>query len=311
MTQPPMSKLPDLSTRQLRAFLTLAEQRSFTRAAEALHLSQPAFSALIRALEEALDTRLFDRSTRSVELTPEGRLFETSARQLLDDFGAALGTLRDHLQLRTGRVSLAVLPSLAAGWLPAILAEYKAQWPGVEIQLRDALSDDCIDLLRAGVVDFALAATGPQTMGLKTEVLCADGFHLVCRKDHPLAKLKVGAIKLKDLAPYPFVHLARNSSVRQRLDVAVHPMQLNTVLEVEHLATVAGMVEAGLGISVVSALTLFHFERPALVTRALKLPGLKRRIYVVRRAGESLSVAAEALRGLVVKRLAQAKDILG
>lgn len=306
-----MSKLPDLSTRQLRAFLALAEQRSFTRAAEALHLSQPAFSALIRALEEALDTRLFDRSTRSVELTPEGRLFESSARQLLGDFGAALGTLRDHLQLRTGRVSLAVLPSLAAGWLPAILAEYKAQWPGVEIQLRDALSDDCIDLLRAGAVDFALAATGPHTTGLATEVLCSDGFHLVCRKDHPLARLKVGAIKLKDLAPYPFVHLARNSSVRQRLDAAVHPMQLNTVLEVEHLATVAGMVEAGLGISVVPALTLFHFERPALVTHALKLPGLKRRIYVVRRAGESLSVAAEALRELIVDRFTEAKGTLG
>lgn len=305
-----MSKLPDLSTRQLRAFLALAEQRSFTRAAEALHLSQPAFSALIRSLEEALDTRLFDRSTRSVELTAEGRLFENSARQLLGDFGVALGTLRDHLQLRTGRVSLAALPSLAAGWLPAILAEYKAQWPGVEIQLRDALSDDCIDLLRAGAVDFALAATGPQTTGLATEVLCSDGFHLVCRKDHPLARIKVGAIKLKDLAPYPFVHLARNSSVRQRLDAAVHPMQLNTVLEVEHLATVAGMVEAGLGISVVPALTLFHFERPALVTRALKLPGLKRRIYVVRRAGESLSVAAEALRGLIVERLVQARDAL-
>lgn len=306
-----MSKLPDLSTRQLRAFLALAEQRSFTRAAEALHLSQPAFSALIRALEEALDTRLFDRSTRSVELTAEGRLFETSARQLLSDFGAAIGTLRDHLQLRTGRVSLAALPSLAAGWLPAILAEYKAQWPGVEIQLRDALSDDCIDLLRAGVVDFALAATGPQTTGLQTEVLCADGFHLVCRKDHPLAKLKAGAIKLKDLAPYPFVHLARNSSVRQRLDAAVHPMRLNTVLEVEHLATVAGMVEAGLGISVVPALTLFHFELPALVTRVLKLPGLKRRIYVVRRAGESLSVAAEALRGLITERFTQTRDVLG
>lgn len=306
-----MNKLPDLSTRQLRAFLALAEQRSFTRAAEALHLSQPAFSALIRALEEALDARLFDRSTRSVELTAEGRLFETSARQLLGDFGAALGTLRDHLQLRTGRVSLAALPSIAAGWLPAILAEYKAQWPGVEIQLRDALSDDCIDLLRAGAVDFALAATGPQTTGLTTEVLCSDGFHLVCRKDHPLARIKVGAIKLKDLAPYPFVHLARNSSVRQRLDAAVHPMQLNTVLEVEHLATVAGMVEAGLGISVVPALTLFHFERPALVTRALKLPGLKRRIYVVRRAGESLSVAAETLRGLIVERFAQTRDVLG
>ena len=92
-----MSKLPDLSTRQLRAFLALAEQRSFTRAAEALHLSQPAFSALIRALEEALDARLFDRSTRSVELTPEGRLFEVSARRLL---GRRRKTLRVRLVVR-------------------------------------------------------------------------------------------------------------------------------------------------------------------------------------------------------------------
>lgn len=296
---------PDLSTRQLRAFLALAEQRSFTRAAQQVHLSQPAFSALIRTLEEALDARLFDRSTRSVELTAEGRLFEASARQLLGDFGAAVGHLRDHLQLRTGRVGLAALPSLAAGWLPAILAEYKAQWPGVELSLHDSLSDDCLDLLRGGVVEFALASTGAHSAGLQTEVLCSDGFHLVCRQDHPLARRKAADIKLKDLAPYPFVHLARNSSVRQRLDAALHPMQLNTVLEVEHLATVAGMVEAGLGISVVPALTLFHFQRPALVTRALKLAGLKRRIYVVQREGESLSVAAQALRQLIVMRLKQ------
>ncbi len=296
---------PDLSTRQLRAFLALAEQRSFTRAAQQVHLSQPAFSALIRALEAALDARLFDRSTRSVELTAEGRLFETSARQLLGDFGAAVGHLRDHLQLRTGRVSLAALPSLAAGWLPAILAEYKAQWPGVELSLHDSLSDDCLDLLRGGVVEFALASTGAHSAGLQTEVLCSDGFHLVCRKDHPLAKRKATELKLKDLAPYPFVHLARNSSVRQRLDAALHPMQLNTVLEVEHLATVAGMVEVGLGISVVPALTLFHFQRPALVTRALKITGLKRRIYVVQREGESLSVAAQALRQLISKRFKQ------
>lgn len=302
--------LPDLSTRQLRAFLALVDQRSFTRAADALHLSQPAFSALIRALEDALGARLFDRSTRSVELTAEGRLFETSARQLLGDFGAALGTLHDHLQLRTGRVSLAALPSLAAGWLPEILAAYKAQWPGVDIHLRDSLSDDCIDLLRAGAVDFALAATGVQTPGLQTEVLCADGFHLVCRKNHPLAKAQ-GALRLKDLAPYPFVHLARNSSVRQRLDAAVLPMRLNTVLEVEHLATVAGMVEVGLGISVVPALTLFHFEKPGLVTRPLKLAGLKRQIYVVQRAGGSLSVAAQALCTLIQEKFARNKRLLG
>lgn len=295
--------LPDLSTRQLRAFVALSEQRNFTRAAQQMHLSQPAFSALIRALESLLETRLFERSTRAVALTAEGRLFEASARQLLGDFGLALGHLRDHLQLRTGRVSLAALPSLAAGWLPEILAEYKAQWTGVELQLHDTLSDNCLDLLRGGVVDFALASTGAHSAGLQTRVLCADDFHLVCRRDHPLARQRGAGLGLKDLAPYPFVHLARNSSVRQRLEAALHPMQLHSVLEVEHLATVAGMVQAGLGVSVVPALTLFHFQHPDLVTRALKVRGLKRRIYLVQREGESLSVAAQALKALVVQRL--------
>ncbi|MBU0589127.1 MAG: LysR family transcriptional regulator [Gammaproteobacteria bacterium] len=294
---------PDLSTRQLRAFLALSQQRNFTRAAALLHLSQPAFSALIRSLEQALDARLFDRNTRSVELTAEGRVFEGSAQRLLEDFGDAMGDLRAHLQLGKGRVSIAALPSLAAGWLPAIFAEYRQNWPGVDLDLHDSLSDDCIALLRTGKADFALAATGPNSMGLQTEVLCADGFHLVCRKDHPLAKRKAADLRLKDLAPYPFVHLARNSSVRQRLDAAMHPMQMNTVLEVEHLATVMGMVEAGIGISLVPALTLFHFERPTLVRLPIKAAGLTRRIYVVQREGESLSVAAQAMRKLVVQRM--------
>ena len=94
---------PDLSTRQLRAFLALADRNHFTRAAEACHLSQPAFSALIQALEQAVGTRLFDRSTRSVQLTPEGRLFEPAARRLLDDMHEALSGLTDHVRCRTGR----------------------------------------------------------------------------------------------------------------------------------------------------------------------------------------------------------------
>jgi len=150
-------KTPDLSTRQLRALLALADRCNFTRAAQSCHLSQPAFSALIRGLEESLGTRLFDRDTRSVQLTPEGRLFEGSARRLLDDMGGAIKDLTDHVERRKGRVRVAALPSLAAGWLPTILAEFQQAWPGIAIELHDALSDACIAQLRGGQADFALA----------------------------------------------------------------------------------------------------------------------------------------------------------
>src|SRR5690606_3347434 len=106
----------NLSTRELRAFVSLAEQRNFTRAAAQCHLSQPAFSALIGGLEQGLGARLFHRTTRHVELTAEGAAFLGAAENLLRDAEAAAEDVRDHVARRRGRVSVAVLPSLAAGW---------------------------------------------------------------------------------------------------------------------------------------------------------------------------------------------------
>lgn len=294
----------DISGRQLRAFVALADQRNFTRAAQTCFLSQPAFSTLIRTLEDVVGTRLFDRDTRSVQLTPEGRLFDASARRLLEDMQRALGDLSDHAERRKGRVSVAALPSLAAGWLPAILAEFMEAWPGIAVELHDALSDACIAQLRNHQADFALAATGAGTSSasdLRGRKLCSDRFHLVCRADHPLAK--VPKLTAKQLAPWPFVQMSRISSVRQSLDAALHPLRLNAVLEVEHLATVMGLVEAGVGVSVVPALTLFHFRRDTLVTRPLPIAGLARTIYLVQRREGSLSVAAQTLHDLIVQRM--------
>jgi len=290
-----------LSTRQLDAFLALAEQRNFTRAAAQCHLSQPAFSALIRALEEDLGLRLFDRSTRHVDLTGEGQNFLESARRIRAEITTALAAMRDAATLQRGRVAVALLPSLAAGWLPGVLAAYRAAYPGIEIDIADVLSEPCIERVASGRADFALAAIRADTPELQAEPFCSDDFHLVCRADHPLAYRKK-PIAPADLATWPFIHLARNSSVRQYLEAAFHPEAMHTLMEVEQLATVMGMVRAGLGISVVPALTLFHFDQPGLVTRPLALPGLLRQIYLVRRRDRSLSVAAQALYTLVMSQ---------
>jgi LysR family carnitine catabolism transcriptional activator len=290
----------NLSTRQLRAFIALAEERSFTRAAALTHLSQPAFSALIRSLEETLGQRLFERSTRHVDLTTEGREFEASARRVLAEFDGAVAGARDYAARRRGRVSIALLPSLAAGWLPAVLAEFHAAYPGIELEVADVLSEDCITRVRSGRADFAIAATRADTPELRAEPFCSDRFHLVCPAAHPLAKKAV--LRPADLAGVPFIHLSRTSSVRQYFDAAVHPQTMNTLMEVDQLATVTGMVRAGLGVSVVPSLTLFHFQDPQVVTRPLAWPSLTRRIYLVLRKDRGLSIAAQALHDLVVRR---------
>lgn len=295
----------NISTRQIDAFLALAAQRNFTRAAVQCHLSQPAFSALVRTLEDDLGLRLFDRSTRHVELTAEGENFLESARRIRAEVDAALAGMRDAATLQRGRVAVALLPSLAAGWLPDVLARFSAAHPGIELDIADVLSEPCIERVAAGKADFALAAIRADTPELRAEPFCTDGFHLVCRDDHPLARRAVGKSKKAtlsagDLAAWPFVHLARTSSVRQYLEAAFHPQVMRTLVEVEQLATVMGMVRAGLGISVVPTLTLFHFAQPGLVTRPLNLPGLTRQIYLVRRRDRGLSPAAQALYALVM-----------
>ena len=290
----------NVSTRQLRAFIALAEERSFTRAAARTHLSQPAFSALIGALEGTLGLRLFHRSTRHVEPTAEGQEFELATRRVLAEFDAAVLGVRDQVARRRGRVSIALLPSLAAGWLPQVLAGFRAEFPAIELEVRDVLSEPCIEAVRAGRADFALAATRADTPELRAELFCSDGFHLVCPAGHPLA----GApnVRPRDLQAHPFVHLSRTSSVRQYLDAALHPLKMHTLMEVDQLATVMGMVRAGLGISVVPSLTLFHFRQPDVVTRPLAWPGLTRRIYLVRRRDRALSLAAQSLHDWMLPR---------
>lgn len=290
----------NISTRQLRAFIALVDERNFTRAAEKSCLSQPAFSALIRSIEDVAGVRLFDRSTRHVELTPEGALFEVSARRLLGDFTVALDELSDHVAKRKGRASIAALPSLASGWLPGILSEYHAEFPGVSLELHDALLEPCLSLVRQGRVDFALAAKGSDMSDFVIELLCADSFYLVCRRDHPLAANKT--VRLKDVAGHPFIQLARSSSVRQHLEAALFPLQLHTAFEVEHLATVTGLVAAGLGVSLVPEMTLSQFAHENVAVVPLAKRGPTRSLYLVRRRDRSLSVAAQALFDLIQAR---------
>jgi len=291
----------NLSVRALRAFVVLADCRHFTRAAERCHLSQPAFSQLIRRLEEAVDARLLVRSTRHVALTPEGALFADAARRIVADAEAAIANLRDHAAGRKGRVAIAALPSIAADWLPGLLAQFRTRHPGVTIELFDALSDRCLALVREGRADFALAAPGVNLVEFDTRPIYTDRYYLVCRRDHPLARRR--SVRLHELAGCALINLSRSSSVRQHLEPLLRDVpHSSTGLEVEQLPTLAALVASGLGVSLVPELTLFHFRRPELATVLVEAAGLERPIFVVRNKGQSLSAAAAAMLEMIQAR---------
>ena len=290
----------NLSTRQLRAFLTLEEERSFTRAAQRIHLTQPAFSALIQSLEDAVGVRLFDRSTRRVELTPEGSHFLRTAPRLVNDLESLVVEMRELVSKRRGKVAIAALPSLAAGWLPRILADFAQQYPGVELSLHDALLEPCLQKVKEGEVDMALAAKGRDMSGLWVEPLCEDRFYFVCRRDHALSKQTT--IALGNLEGAAIIHLGRGSSIRQSLSSQAGLELLRTRLEVDHLATVTGLILAGLGVSLVPGMTLFHFRHPDLrIIPLAQDSDIRRELYVVTRANRSLSQAAGAFHALLLQ----------
>ena len=145
------------------------------------------------------------------------------------------------------------------------------------------------------------AAIRADTPELRAELFCSDGFFLACPAGHPLAGGRVP--RPRDVAAWPLIHLSRTSSVRQYIDAALHPQVLPAVLEVDQLATVSGMVRAGLGVSIVPALALYPFRGAGTGAAArLSWAGLKRRIYLVRRRDRGLSVAAQGFYDWVMAR---------
>ncbi len=292
----------NISTRLLYAFVALEESRHFTRAAQRCHTSQPAFSAMIQKLEAAAGARLFERDTRNVTLTPEGELFSEVARALIAEIESAFANMADHVARRRGRVSIAALPSLAARALPAVIAQYRRLYPGVSVTLHDALSDQCLALLRERKADLVLTAPGADFIEFESRTLCSDPFYLVCRRDHPLAKKR--RLHAGDLAGHAIIHLAKASSVRQHVDVLLRDVAaVHSGFEVEHLATVAGLVEQGLGVSLVPELTLFQFRQLDLVAVPLQAGGQTRPILIVQRKGQALSIAAQAMVELIEQHI--------
>jgi LysR family carnitine catabolism transcriptional activator len=293
---------PNISVRLLYAFVALVDLKHFTRAAERCHSSQSAFSVMIQKLETAVGAKLFERDTRKVTLTPEGVLFAEVARTLIDEIECAFNDMSEYVALRRGRVAVAALPSLAARGIPAVIAEYKQKYPGVSVQLYDALSDQCLSMLRAEKVDFVLTAPGQNFVEFESSVLCSDPFYLICRRDHPLASRR--SIRVEDLAHCEIVHLTRSTSVRQHVEVLLRDVPtVHSGLEVEHLATLAGLVEHGLGVALVPELTLFQFRQLNLVAIPLKATATVRPVLIVKRKDQSLSIAAQAFLALVEERI--------
>jgi len=282
--------------RDLDIFLVLAETGSFRRTAAQVHLSQSAVSGVVARLEEALGTRLFDRTTRSVHLTAAGQVFVEQARLLNAQTHEAVQRVQHITHIQSGKVSLAALPSLAATVVPRVMARYAEQHPQIALQLHDTLSGPAFDLVRAGTVDFALTAANPDYADLDYTPLSADGFVLLIPLNHRLAK---GKTPLSWLQVAELIHISMPlpASVRQYANAAFieHRIAFAPRYEVEHIATIHAMVKAGLGVAALPELAAAFVQQGGVVTRRLTGPDIRRPLGVVTRRHRSLSPAAQEM----------------
>ncbi|MFC5742662.1 LysR family transcriptional regulator [Dyella tabacisoli] len=280
----------NISLRQLRAFLAVAKQRHFRRAAESLHLTQPAISRHIAELEAELNIRLFDRNTREVVPTDAGRYLQSAVERVLDELEGVLAHVHSESERRHGKVRVAAVPTLSAELMPSCIAACTRNYPELSILLHDQSQTLVLESVRGGEVDFGLAIEPSDSDSFDSETIMHDPFVLVCRNDHPLAQR--ASVPWKKLQGEKLVLLDHSSGSRRLIDrqLTAQAIETNVVQQAGHTHAAFRMVEAGLGISVTPGLSL---PTSKLLTVRPLTPTVKRAITLIRRRHRSLSPVAE------------------
>ncbi|MBT7376396.1 MAG: LysR family transcriptional regulator [Porticoccaceae bacterium] len=285
----------NISVKQLRGFIAIADAGSFAEACEHLHLSQPALSAAIRKMEEAIGGQLFARSTRTVSLTPEGAQFLPVARRLLADWNEGFDDLRGLFALQRGKLSMAAMPSFASNCLPQVVADFGRQYPNININVQDIVMEDVIAAVQSGRVELGVTFASDTEDSLDFQPLFNDRFIAIMPRDHQLADSETLAFSA--LLDYPLVALNRGSSTRRWTDSAIARAgaQPPKIFEASQLTTVGSMVAAGVGVAVVPALCHQQMQALGAVCRPLVSGGIERQVGIYTRRRHALSSAANRM----------------
>lgn len=251
---------------QLEAFLQVAHHRSFSRAAESLFLTQPSVTARIQSLERELGERLFERTGRSVTLTDAGHAFIPHAQRALTAVQEGADAIDSVRHGDVGSIRVAASSTIATYVLPPILKRFREQRPRVHVHLNSSgATEDAVEKLLAGLVHMAICRLSPHPE-VESLHLYNDDLALVVSPSHPFAKR--GRVPLTEAGKEPFLFFERTSSYHG----LVYSMFLRqgvapeSVMELDSMEAMKHMVEAGLGIAVLPAVSITReVERGELV----------------------------------------------
>ncbi|UCV01807.1 LysR family transcriptional regulator [Dechloromonas denitrificans] len=273
-----------MADRRLQVFHAVAKNLSFTRAADALFMTQPAVTFQIKQLEEQYGTRLFERRHGSISLTPAGELVLSYAQRILalsDEMETRLGEMTGEMR---GPLLVGASTTIAEFMLPRILGEFNALYPQVRARLIVANSESIEGRVAEHSLDVGLIEAPAKISGLHSQICCTDELQVICTPDYPLAGMS--SVTPKALVDYEFISREPGSGTREITDAyfrahQVAPENLKTQMELGSPEALKGVVSTGLGFAIVSrAVVDKEIRLGALVAISLK-PPLKRSLYLV------------------------------
>ncbi|MEE9538510.1 MAG: selenium metabolism-associated LysR family transcriptional regulator [candidate division NC10 bacterium] len=299
---------------QLKAFLAVAQDRSFSRAAEKLYLTQPAVSKQIQALEEALGMRLFDRVGRSILLTQAGNILHDHAHIAFQTLEEARETINQLRGLQRGHLRISAASTIGTYMLPQPLGELKAQFPGIEISLAITNKARVVQQVLSHEVELGFVGPPVEPAELEMEEYLLDELVLIMAPTHRLAREE--SVGVAELVEEVFILREQGSGTREIMEEELGRVRvsLKKAMELGSTEAIKQAVAANLGVSIVSkfAISLEILQGRLAVARLPEL-NLRRQLFVIHHGGRTLSPAAQEFcsllrRSAVVRRKTLSPD---
>ena len=253
---PPAKARISIGPEELETFLAIAELGSFSKAAERLSLAQPSISNRVQRLERAVRTRLFERTTRAVILTPAGERLRTRVEPIVRSLHDVIDEFCDEADARSHSVVVAATPMLAALLLPPIIDRFCKANPAMRVQLLDQVTAQVASDIRSGHVDLAILGQSMPGEGIAFEKVTSDPFMVVGPRGHPA--LAGDAASVDDLARHPFLLLAgyKRNIVPLSAEIEAHGLSLRVAHTVTNVSTLLGLVSANMGLTLLPSIIL-------------------------------------------------------
>ncbi|MBU4321070.1 MAG: selenium metabolism-associated LysR family transcriptional regulator [Thermodesulfovibrionales bacterium] len=240
---------------KLKVFCTVAETKSFSKASEIIHLTQPAVSLLVQAIEEIYEIKLFDRASNTVTLTPAGEMLYKYAKEILNLYAAAEKNIGEITGFVKGSIRVGASSTIGNYLLPGVIADFRKTYPKIKVHLLVGNTKRVVELLNAGNIDIGLVEGDVARQKMVVDKLVTDELALIVPPLHPLAKKR--NISIFEITKEPFIFREEGSGTRQVIEkylgkYSITPQNMMISMVLGSTEAIKESVENGMGIAIVS-----------------------------------------------------------